>query len=133
MSSLIKWHKGGLKNPLARARGLGSAKRGADHWLAERVSSVAMVVLGLWFICAVITNHHMTFTEALLWLSSPFNAVMMILLVIVSVHHAVMGVQVVVEDYVHNEGLKIVTLVLMKLFYYGLAVLGVFSILQIAL
>lgn len=131
--SLLKWEKGGLKSPTARARGLGSAKAGTGHWLAQRLTAVSNLVLGLWFIAAVVANRGISYTEALLWLSDPINAVAMILFILSSVYHAVLGCQVVVEDYIHHEGFKIVKLMGMKLVFFALAVLAIFSVLQIAL
>lgn len=133
MSSLLKWEKGGFKSPLARARGLGSAKSGSKTWMAERVSSVAMVFLGIWFMWAVIAHHDMAYTEAMLWLSKPINAVLMILFILVSFYHAVLGVQVVIEDYIHTEWFKMIKLISVRLVYAALAVAAVFSVLQIAL
>lgn len=133
MSSLLKWEKGGLKSPTARARGLGSAKSGLDHWLAQRVTAVGNLVLGLWFIWSLICNRGMSYTEALLWLSEPLNAVLMILLVISSFYHAVLGSQVIIEDYIHNEGFKLFKLLGQRLVFFGMAVAAIFSILQVAL
>jgi len=133
MSSLLKWHKGGLKTPLSRAHGLGSAKTGAQIWLMERVTSIALTILGIWFLCTVICNRSMTYTEAMLWMSQPINAVMMILLVIVGFYHSLMGVTVVIEDYVHTEWRKLSMLITLKLVFLALAVATIFGILQIAL
>lgn len=133
MSSLLKWEKGGLKSPMTRARGLGSAKSGAHVWMMERLSSVALVFLGLWFAWAMIAHHDMTYTEAMLWLSEPVNAVLMILFVVVSFYHAVLGSQVIVEDYIHSEWFKTVKLVAMRLVLFAVAAAAVFSVLQISL
>jgi succinate dehydrogenase / fumarate reductase membrane anchor subunit len=131
--SLLKWEKGGLKSPTARARGLGSAKSGVEHWMAQRVTAIGNLVLGLWFLYSIVVNRGMSYTEALLWLSDPINAVAMILFVVCSFYHAVLGFQTVVEDYIHHEGFKIAKLIGIKLVYFALAVLAVFSVLQVAL
>lgn len=130
---LLKWEKGGLKTPTARARGLGSAKSGLDHWLAQRITAVANLVLGLWLLCSLVCNRDASYTEAVLWMSEPVNAVAMILFVISSFYHAVLGMQVVTEDYIHHEGFKIVKLLGQRLVFFGLAVAAIFSILQVAL
>lgn len=130
---LVKWEKGGLKSPLARARGLGSAKSGLDHWMAQRITAIANVFLGLWFVYTMAVNAGMSYTEAVLWLSEPVNAILMILLVISSFYHAVLGAQVVTEDYIHNEGFKLFKLVGQRLVFFALAVAAIFSILQVAL
>ena len=90
MSKLVKWEKGGLKNPMARAKGLGSAKSGLDHWLMQRITAVGNTVLGLWLLCTILCNMDMTYTDAVLWISKPLNAVLMILFVISSFYHAVL-------------------------------------------
>ena len=133
MSSLVKWKKSGLKSPLARARGLGSAGHGSHTWLSERVSSVAMVVLGLWLTGVLLTRHDMSYTEAMLWLSEPFNAVAMLAFVLVTLYHTYLGLRVVIEDYVHHEGMKWVKMITLQLVFWGLGIAGVFSILRIAL
>ena len=133
MSSLVKWHKGGLKSPSARARGLGSAKSGLDHWVMQRITAIGNVILGLWLLYSILANKGMSYTEAVLWLSEPLNAVLMILFVISLFYHAVLGAQVVTEDYIHTEWLKLVKLIAQRLVYFAMAVACIFSILQVAL
>lgn len=133
MSRLVKWNKGGLKNPMARARGLGSAQSGVDHWLMQRITAVGNLVLGLWLIMALVCNADMTYTDAVLWLSKPMNAVLMILFVISTFYHAVLGSQVVIEDYVHHEGFKLFKLLGQRLIFFAMAVACIFSVLQVAL
>ena len=133
MSSLLKWEKGGLKTPTARAKGLGSAKSGTHHWLMQRLTAVGNLVLGLWLLYSIITNMNMTYTEAVLWISEPLNAVFMILFIISSFYHAVLGSQVVIEDYVHNEAFKIIKLLAQRLIFFAMAAACIFSILQVAL
>lgn len=130
---LLKWEKGGLKSPTARARGLGSAKSGVDHWVAQRMTAVANLILGLWLVISIVCNRDMGYTEAVLWLSEPLNAILMVLFVISSFYHAVLGMQVVTEDYIHNEGFKLVKLLGQRLIFIGLGVAAIFSILQVAL
>lgn len=133
MSSLIKWEKGGLKSPNTRANGLGSAKSGLDHWMSQRITAVGNLILGLWFIYSMLSNIGMTYTQGVLWLSEPLNAVGMILLVICSFYHAVLGAQVVIEDYIHHEGFKVFKLLGQRLVFFAMAVACIFSILQVAL
>lgn len=133
MSSLLKWQKGGLKSPAARAQGLGSAKSGTHHWIAQRITAVGNLILGLWFLCAMICNAPMTYTDAVLWVSEPLNAVFMILFVITTFYHAVLGSQVVIEDYVHNEAFKIIKLLGQRLVFFAMGVACIFSVLQVAL
>ncbi len=133
MSSLLKWHKGGLKSPLSRAHGLGSAKSGLDHWIMQRVTAVGNLILGLWLLWSMIAHAGMNYTEAVLWISEPLNAVCMILFVISSFYHAVLGAQVIVEDYIHNEGFKLFKLLGQRLVFFAMGVACIFSVLQVAL
>ncbi len=134
MSSLVKWNKGGLKSPMARAKGLGSAKSGLDHWLMQRITAVGNLVLGLWLIYSLITTPELAlYTGAIEWVSQPLHAVGLILFVISSFYHAVLGSQVVIEDYIHHEGFKLFKLLGQRLVFFGMAVACIFSVLQIAL
>lgn len=134
MSSLIKWEKGGLKSPLAKARGLGSAKSGLDHWIMQRITAIGNLVLGGWLMFVLITTPELSsYHAAIQWISQPLHAVAMILFVISTFYHAVLGSQVIIEDYVHNEGFKILKLVGQRLVFFAMAVACIFSILQVAL
>ncbi len=133
MNKLIKWENGGLKAPLARARGLGSAHHGLHHWKAQRLTAVSSLLLGVWFLYALFTlkgADHAVFTA---WLAQPVNAILMILTVVSFFYHAWLGLQVVVEDYIHDEFLKIVKLSATKMALFALALASIFSILKIAL
>ena len=122
----------GLRTQLGRVRGLGSAKAGSHHWWLSRLSSLALIPLTLWFIfCAlsIVGDRHAAMVA---WLSSPFSAVMMILFVGVTFHHTASGIQVVLEDYVHSESVKMAAIIAAKFLCFALAVAGVFAILKIA-
>ena len=129
----MKWEPGGLKSPLARARGLGSAHEGADHWMAQRVTALGLIPLVIWFVYSVLALKGATHAEFTSWLAEPLNAILSLLLVMISIYHGVLGSQVVVEDYIHSEGFKMLKLIGMKLFYFGVAIACIFSILKIAL
>lgn len=121
------------RTPLSRARGLGSAKHGVGHWIAERVTSIALVPLTLWGVFAVLRLAAGDYGFALGWIADPLNAVLMVLLIAVSFWHMHSGLRVVIEDYVQETLNKTVLLVL-NLFVCGLAgALAVFSILKVAL
>ena len=120
------------RSPLARARGLGSAKEGVEHWWAERLSAVALVPLTLWFaasVMAVAGGDHAAFVA---WLGSPLSSVCMVLLLIALFYHMALGLQVVIEDYVHS-GAKIPLLVAMRLGCFVLATAGIVATLRVAL
>ncbi|HEY8591902.1 MAG TPA: succinate dehydrogenase, hydrophobic membrane anchor protein [Sphingomicrobium sp.] len=97
---------GDSSTPLGKVRGLGSAREGGEHWLGERVTSIALTLLGAWFIASLFLLPNLdprTFAE---WLRSPTAGIPMALLVIVGFKHALDGVKVAVDDYVHEEGLR---------------------------
>jgi succinate dehydrogenase / fumarate reductase membrane anchor subunit len=121
-----------MTNPLARVRGLGSAKEGTHHWIVQRMTAVALVPLTLWFVVSLISLIGGDLAAIKSWLSSPFNAVMMILTLMAGFHHAQLGLQVVIEDYIHGHGLKLAALWIMKgaAFFFGAA--SVFSVIKLS-
>jgi succinate dehydrogenase / fumarate reductase membrane anchor subunit len=121
-----------LKSPLGRVLGLGSAKDGTGHWWMQRLSSVAMVPLSLWFVFAMLGLGDFSHATLVTFLSGPVNGALMTLLVGVLLYHSHLGVQVVVEDYVHGPGLKVTTLVVLALAHLLLGVLGVLAVLRVA-
>ena len=121
-----------LRSPIGRVLGLGAAKEGAAHWWTQRVTSVALVILALWFIGALVMLGDFSHESVLAWLARPLNAVMLSLLVGTMVYHSQLGVQVVVEDYVNHHATKIITMLLLNFVHVALAALGIFAILRIA-
>ena len=120
-----------MRSPLARVRGLGAAHEGAHHWWGQRLTGIALVPLCLWFIWAMSGLLGADLATFKAWLATGQNAVLMILLIVSGVHHAQLGLQVVIEDYVHSEGAKTVSLVLVKLGAVFLGVINVFAILKL--
>jgi succinate dehydrogenase / fumarate reductase membrane anchor subunit len=122
-----------LRSPLGRVLGLGSAKGGSDHWYSQRVTAVALVILGLWFVASLAMLGAGASHDAVAhWLASPFSAVMAVLLVVVSAYHAQLGLQVVVEDYVSDKGTRVVVLVAIKFALVVAALIGVLAVLRLA-
>jgi succinate dehydrogenase / fumarate reductase membrane anchor subunit len=122
-----------MRTPLGRVLGLGSAKEGVEHWWAQRLTAIALVPLSLWLVASVISlagADYVTFTA---WVASPLVAVLLILLVVATFYHAWLGVQVVVEDYVHNEATKLAALVIVRFLAFALGLAAVFAVLRIAL
>lgn len=120
-------------NPLAKVRGLGSAKEGTHHWLAQRMTAVALVPLTLWFVISLIGLIGADLAAVQAWLGSPFNAVMMILTLVAGFHHAQLGLQVVIEDYIHGHGAKIAAMWLVKGIAYFFGAAAVFSVIKLAI
>lgn len=121
-----------IRTPLGRARGLGSAKEGVQLWWMQRLSALALVPLSLWFVWALIAHMGADHTAIVAWLRWPSNAVLLILLVAASLYHAQLGIQVVIEDYVRHEGLKLAGIIAVKLLALLLAAGTIFGILRIA-
>ena len=121
-----------MQTPLGRVRGLGSAKEGVDHWWLQRLTAAAQVPLVLWFIISLASMAGASHDEVVAWLSHPVVTVLPVLLVFSLYYHAKLGLQVVIEDYISGEGVKLVTLTAMK---FGLILFGtatIFSVLKIA-
>ena len=122
-----------LRSPVGRVLGLGSAGEGVGHWWTQRVTSVALVLLGLWFVFSLVRMPDVSYIAVTAWIASPVNAVLLSLLIGTMVYHSMLGVQVVVEDYVGHHGAKIVTMLVLNFLHYVLAALGIFAVLRIAL
>jgi succinate dehydrogenase membrane anchor subunit len=122
----------GLRTPLGRAMGLGSAKEGVAHWWAQRVTALALVPLLLWFVYSLVALTGADRASVVAWLHAPFPAIVMVLTLIAVFYHMSLGVQVVIEDYIHSEWMKIAALVLNRLLSFALAVAGIFAVLRIA-
>jgi succinate dehydrogenase / fumarate reductase membrane anchor subunit len=120
------------RTPIGRARGLGSAKDGTAHWWAQRLTALALVPLVLWFVISVVRLIGAGHGAVVAWLGSPVAAGLMILLIVATFHHAQLGVQVVIEDYVHNEAGKIAAIILVKFAAVVLGLAGILAVLAIA-
>jgi succinate dehydrogenase / fumarate reductase membrane anchor subunit len=121
-----------FRSPLARVRGLGSAKDGTQHWWMQRVTAVALVPLAIWFVVSLVAllgKDHAAFTA---WVKNPLSATLLVVLIAATFHHAQLGLQVVIEDYVHHEGTKVAGVLLVKFAAVILAGIGIFSVLRIA-
>jgi succinate dehydrogenase / fumarate reductase membrane anchor subunit len=122
-----------LRSPLSRVLGLGSAKDGTDHWWAQRVTAVALVFLGGWFVYALVRLDSMTYLDVVRFIGQPLNAVLLTLLSLTLAYHSYLGVQVVIEDYVHEPGSKIVLLLLSRFGHIFVAIAAVYAILIIGI
>lgn len=113
-----------LRSPLGRVRGLGSAKQGVAHFWWQRLTAVALVPLSLWFVVSVVSLAGADYAHFRAWLSWPGNTALFLLLLFAVFRHAQLGVQVVIEDYVHDEGLKLIGLIAVK---FAALFFGVFA------
>ena len=117
-----------LRTPLGRVRGLGSAKSGTHHWWHQRLTALALIPLAVWFIVSLLIYTGAGYVEVTGWLASPVVAGIMILLIIATFYHLKLGVQVVVEDYVHAESLKTAMVIVVNA---GCLVLGLATVLAV--
>lgn len=122
-----------MRSPLGRARGKGSAKEGVQHFWVQRVSAVALIPLSLWFVFSVAQLQALSYDGVRHWASSPSVSVGLALFIATLCYHSMLGVQVVVEDYVGGEGKKLVTLLILKFAHAIVAVSGIFAVLRLAL
>ena len=122
-----------LRTPLARVLGLGSARDGTGHWLTQRVTAVALLLLGGWFLVTLAGIGRFDHASVLSWAGQPLRAVLLILLSVTLAWHSQLGLQVVIEDYVHRPLLKVACLVANRFVHVLIAVAMVFAVLRIAL
>ena len=121
-----------LRSTLGRVRGLGSAKEGVHHWWAQRTTAVALVPLALWFVAGVIALIGADYATAVRWFKNPITATLMVLLIVATFYHAALGLQVVLEDYVHHEGRKIASILAIKGLAALLGLLAAIAVLKLA-
>jgi succinate dehydrogenase / fumarate reductase membrane anchor subunit len=121
-----------MRSPLGRAVGLGSAKEGVEHWWLQRITAVALVPLSLWFVIAIIRLVGADVDSVRDWVGNPLSAIGLVLLVIATFYHASLGLQVVIEDYVHAELTKLGLVVVIRLGCFAFAVAGIFAVVGMA-
>ena len=117
---------------LKQVRGLGSAKSGVHHWWLQRVTAVGTFALALWFVASLILLPNLDHSSVVAWDGQPLVAVPLLLLTLSVFWHARLGVQVLIEDYVHGEGLKLLAIVALNFFILGVGAIAFFSIARIA-
>lgn len=121
-----------LRDPLARARGLGSAKSGTDHWWAQRVSAIALVPLVLYTLYLIVSLAGADYMTVRLTIAQPLNALALVLFIGTAFWHARLGLQVVIEDYVHTRWLELALLIIVKFVYLLLGLAAVIAIGRVA-
>jgi succinate dehydrogenase / fumarate reductase membrane anchor subunit len=123
---------GDSATPLGKVRGLGPARSGGGHWLDERITSVALVLLSVWFLASILWLPSLDHKTVVDWLRTPWGAVPMALFVIVSFVHALEGMKVIVDDYVHDEGNRVATHIVLLFAAIGGAAFALFALARIA-
>ncbi|HEV2078467.1 MAG TPA: succinate dehydrogenase, hydrophobic membrane anchor protein [Allosphingosinicella sp.] len=121
------------ETPLGRVRGLGSARSGGHHWRLERMISAATLLLFIWLIVSLLRLPALAHDNVVEWLSSPLAAVPMLLLIVTTFWHLKMGMQVIIEDYVHDEGNSFLSMLLLNFLTIGAGATALFAVLKIAL
>jgi succinate dehydrogenase / fumarate reductase, membrane anchor subunit len=122
---------GDLRTPLSRARGLGSAKQGVHHWWAQRLTAIALIPLVVWFAISLVMLSGAEYEAVRAWIGAPVVMVLLILTIAVGLHHAQLGIQVVIEDYVHSDGWKLALIILGRFIAVLFGLAAIIAILSI--
>jgi len=122
-----------LRTPLSKVKGLGSAKSGTDHFLVQRITALALIPLVIWFCMSLAFLPDANYATVVAWLSSPFNAVLMIVTLVAGFYHSALGMQTIFEDYVANHGARFIAIIVTNLLLFFFGALGVFSVLKISI
>jgi succinate dehydrogenase / fumarate reductase membrane anchor subunit len=122
-----------LRSPLAQVLGLGSAREGVSHWWWQRLTAVALVPLALWFIWSLFDIGSLSYANVHAWLALPSHALVVALFVGILALHSQLGVQVVIEDYVHDHALKAISLIASNLAHVLVGAAGVLGVLLVTL
>jgi succinate dehydrogenase / fumarate reductase membrane anchor subunit len=122
-----------LRSPLGRVLGAGSAKDGTGHWWSQRVTAVALLILGIWFLASLTQVPGFARPDVIAWIGQPWNAVMLLLLLATLAWHSSLGVQVVIEDYVHAPFAKFTLLLANRFGHVFVAVAAVLAVVRISL
>jgi succinate dehydrogenase / fumarate reductase membrane anchor subunit len=125
-------HVEGLRTPVARARGFGSAKYGVCHWWVQRLTAVGLVPLTFWFIFSIVSLSNADYDHVRHWIKMPSTAVLLVILVMTVFYHAQLGMQVVYEDYVRPKWVMVIVDIITKFACFLFVTISVFSVLKIA-
>jgi succinate dehydrogenase / fumarate reductase, membrane anchor subunit len=120
-----------LRSPLGKVLGTGSAKEGVHHWWLQRLTSIALVPLTVWFVVSLLSLGSFEHVAVITWMAQSWTALLLVLFILVATWHSQLGVRVVVEDYVHG-GSKTLTLVLITFIHAVVAAAGIFAVLKVA-
>jgi succinate dehydrogenase / fumarate reductase membrane anchor subunit len=120
-----------LRSPLGKVLGTGSAKEGVHHWWSQRLTSIALVPLTVWFVVSLLSLGSFEHIAVITWMAHSWTALLLVLFILVATWHSQLGVRVVIEDYVHG-GSKTLTLVLITFIHAVVAAAGIFAVLKVA-
>ena len=121
-----------LRTPLGRVEGLGSARAGTNHFWQQRLTAVALVPLSVWFVASALAYVGAEQGAVAAFFAEPAEAILMFLFIVAAVHHMSLGLQVIIEDYVHQEGVKMTLLVLNRFACWGIGAAAGFALLKLA-
>jgi succinate dehydrogenase / fumarate reductase membrane anchor subunit len=122
-----------MRSPLSRARGLGSSNDGVKHWWMQRLTGIALAPLSLWFLYSAVQLSGATHTEFIAWVGTYGNPALLSLLIVCMFHHGQLGLQVIIEDYIRSESIKMTLLIAIKLAAIIFATSAIFAILQLTI
>lgn len=122
-----------LRSPLRTVRGLGAAKHGAEHFIAQRVSAVALALLAPWFVISIALTMGAGYDAARAWVAQPLNALLLIALIVAAFYHMRLGLQVVIEDYIQKPAAKAALLLLNLFATLGSGLAAAFAVIKISL
>jgi len=121
-----------LRSPIARARGLGAAKEGVSHWWVQRLTALALIPLGIWLVASLVCLAGADHAAISQWLTAPFTLGALALTIFTAFYHAVLGLQVVIEDYVHTKAVKLTLIILIQFGAFALATAAIIALLVAA-
>ena len=122
-----------LTTPLARVRGLGSAKHGTEHFWQQRVTSILLAPLCLWLVISLLGLDLQDYGAVVVWMRTPLNTTLLLTLIVAACHHGQLGVQVVIEDYIHDDGQKVMSLIIVKFLAILAGLVSILAILRVFL
>jgi succinate dehydrogenase / fumarate reductase membrane anchor subunit len=122
-----------LRHPLARVKGLGVSGEGSHHWWLQRITALALIPLSLWFMFSVVDHLGDDLESVTAWIARPYIAVLFLFYLGIMFYHGMLGMQVILEDYIHAEGIRVATIMLTKAVLLVAAIASIFAVLTIAL
>lgn len=121
-----------LQTPLGRVRGLGSAKDGTGHWWAQRLTAILLAPLMIWLIVSALPMVGADYGDARVWVAQPLNALLILALILTVIYHALLGVQVVIEDYFHDRRIEVTLLITIKLIAFVASLASALAVVRVA-